>query len=514
MIRELLGALVALALLAAAAPGRTAIEHPDTNGMDPALAEQIDAARALVQESADRSAPERAEAWGELGMLYQATGFEQAGLSAYSRAVEIDPLDGRWPYLKGIMLGERGEAEAARRQFFAAIALNPALTGPGWTRIGRLFLDTGQAEPALRAFNRALEINDQAPAALAGIGEAHLALEHFDKARDFLEQALETEPRANRLHYPLAMAMRGLGDEQAMQEHLQRTGQIGITPDDPVAEYLAAHAAGSRIHILRGRKAWQAGDTAGAAEAFARAAQADPESVVAWTNLGTAQAELNRLEPARESLSKAIELDPAADRARLNLVSVLRRLGQPQRALAVIDKAPGDTESARWRLIESARVLFDLGDADTAADRLLLALDERRELDIWTEALTALIQAGRREEAFALATHEDLSDTSDPVLAAWVGELISTSETGSDNMELAERLTDRLYRRNREEPYAALHINTLLKRHGRCREALAWIADQAESDALPGPLARLMPQWSRELAESSDCRPASSNAGP
>lgn len=510
MIRRLSAAVLILALSNAASPAYADVEHPETAGMDPALAEQIEAARALVEESRDGDPSDLAAAWGELGMLYQATGFEQPGLGAYGQAAAIDPLDGRWPYLQGIILGERGETDAARSHFFDAIALNPALSGSGWTRIGRLFLDTGQAELALRAFGRALAIDDQAAAALAGMGEAHLALEQAQEAREFLERALEIEPRADRLHYPLAMALRALGDEQAMQAHLEMTGQVGITPDDPVAEYLASHAAGSRIHILRGRKAWNAGDTAGAAEAFARAARADPGSVVAWTNLGTAQAELDRLEPALESLSKAIELDPGAERARQNLVTVLRRLGRPQQALETIESAPGDVESSRWRLIESARIHFNLGNAGTAADRLLLALDDKRELDIWTEALTALVKAGRLEEAYALATHEDLSEASEPRLAAWVAELVDSAETESDELELATRLTERLYERSPDERIAALHINTLLKRHGRCREALAWIAAQTDRDDISETLTALLRQWSLQLADSPECEgPAS-----
>ncbi|WP_181918686.1 tetratricopeptide repeat protein [Wenzhouxiangella sediminis] len=505
MIRRRL--LIAAILVHSIAPTAQAaqIEHPDTAGMDPALAAQIESARALVEQSRDAGAATLAEAWGELGMLYQATGFENVSLAAYQRAAETDPFDGRWPYLKGIILGQRGETDDARRQFLESIALNPALAGPGWTRIGRLYLDAGRAEPGVRAFQRALEIDDGAPAALAGMGEARLALEQYEQAREFLESALEAEPRADRLHYPLAMALRGLGDPDGMQEHLSKAGQIGITPDDPVAEYLAAHAAGSRIHILRGRKAWSAGDVAGAADAFTRAVEADPASAVAWTNLGTAQAELGQLQSARKSLARALELEPGAERARENLVAVLRRNGQPQEALDTIDSAPGRTESVRWRLIESARIHFDLGDPDTAADQLLQALENERDLEIWSEALTALVEAERREEAYALATHEDLSDASDTVLAAWVDALVRAAEPESDDLSLAARLSERLYERNRAEQFAALHINTLLKRHARCREALAWISSQIARGDTAQALRAMLTQWSLELAGSPEC---------
>jgi tetratricopeptide (TPR) repeat protein len=494
-----------LGLMLGATAATADIAHPDTAGMDPALAEQIEAARELVETAAELEPDEQAEAWGELGMLYQATGYAKAGLSAYERAAELDPFDGRWPYLAGIVLGERGETDAARARLLAAIALNSALAEAGWARIGRLFLDAGRPEPARRAFDRALAIDEESAAALAGQGEALLALEEFALARDFLKRALDAEPRADRLHYPLAMALRGLGEASAMREHLAQAGQVGVTPDDPVAEYLAAHAAGSRVHILRGRKAWQAGDAAGAAQAFGQAAQADPGSAVAWTNLGTAQAELGRLDDARASLSTALELDPGAEQARQNLVSVLRRLDRPEQALEMIEDAPGELASSRWRLIESARLLFGLGQASAAADRLLEALDLARDLDLWTEALTALVRADRHEEARELATHEDLSAESDGRLAAWLGEMLRAAEAGSADLDLAARLSEHLYRRNREGRFAALRINTLLQRHGRCREALDWIDEELGRPDNSAALNALLERWARELAESADC---------
>lgn len=510
MIHRLLIAAAALLFTAAAEKG---FEHPETDGMDPALAEQIIEARELVDDSADQSPAEHAAAWGELGMLYQATNFADAALGAYARAMAIDPFDGRWPYLRGIELGERGRTDAARTAFLQALALDRGLAGPAWTRIGRLLLDAGEPDQALQAFERALAIDDGDAAALAGAGEAHLALERYAPARDHLQRALEAEPRANRLNYPLAMAWRGLGNEAAMQEHLERAGQVGVAPDDPVAEYLAAHAAGSRVHILQGRKAWRAGDIAGAAAAFERAVSADPDSAVGWTNLGTAQAALDRLEPARESLTRSIELDPASDRARQNLVTVLRRLGQPRQALAVIEEAPGPMNSSRWRLVESARIRFNLGDADNAADRMVEALELRRDIELWTEALTALVEADRHDEAFDLATHEDLSRDSDEALDRWLRQLVDSAARGAERLALAARLSEHLYERTRNESRAALHINTLLKRDENCRAALDWIEAQKSRADLPEALAALLPQWSQRLAETGECEGANSEAG-
>ncbi|NBB93356.1 MAG: tetratricopeptide repeat protein [Gammaproteobacteria bacterium] len=508
--RALLAGLLLMTALAAAAD----FEHPDTAGMDPALAAQIETAIELIDSAAAESPSEHAAAWGELAMLYQATGFAEPSAAALDRAMSLDPFDGRWPYLKAIAAADAGLGAEARSLFLRAIALNRRLALPGWTRIGRTFLDNGEPRQALRALERALDIDGDDAAALSGAGEAQLALEQYDAARQRLERALAIEPRANRLHYPLAMAWRGLGDEAAMRRHLGQAGQVGVSPDDPVREYIESHAAGSRIHMLRGRKAWNARDLGAAEAAFARAAEADPASAAAWTNLGTTRAELGRLEEARTSLERALELDPGAEIARENLVAVLRRLGRPQAALGLIEDAPGEIDAAPWRRVESARILFDLGRPGEAADRLLAALDEARDLDLWTEALTALVAADRLEEAWNLATDGELSSASDPVLAAWVGELARSAEPSSEAMALALRLTARLYDRNPEERYAALHVNVLLKRHGRCREALAWLAARAEDEDTSAGLAAFLEQWSMQLADSPECTGSASETNP
>lgn len=156
-------------------------------------------------------------------------------------------------------------------------------------------------------------------------------------------------------------------------------GAFGVWRDDP------AH---------RGAALADAGDWAGAADAFAEATRRDPASPAPWQQLALAEARLaatdpsTPLAPAIAALEHAVALDPNWPANALNL--------------GALDHAAGDDVSARlWmqRAVEAAplvplyhvnlgRLLEDMGDADAAsaayAEALTLA-PEQATAPFWRE---------------------------------------------------------------------------------------------------------------------------------
>ena len=47
-------------------------------------------------------------------------------------------------------------------------------------------------------------------------------------------------PEVTRLHYPLALAYRGLNDRAKAEEHLAKAGQVGLKPPDPLLDGVVA----------------------------------------------------------------------------------------------------------------------------------------------------------------------------------------------------------------------------------------------------------------------------------
>ena len=75
---------------------------------------------------------------------------------------------------------------------------------------------------------KALDLHPQSPAARAQMGELALARGEHQRAVELLASVLEQVPAANRLHYPLGMAYRGLGQREKAMEHLGKVGVVGF----------------------------------------------------------------------------------------------------------------------------------------------------------------------------------------------------------------------------------------------------------------------------------------------
>ena len=130
-------------------------------------------------------------------------------------------------------------------------------------------------------------------------------------------------PEANRLHHPLALAYRGLGDRAKAEQHLTQAGQVGLKPPDPWLDAVADLRVGERVAVMRGRVAAQAGRYADAAQEFRKALAAQPDSVEARVNLGSVLALSGDRTGAVEQLREALKRDPANVTAHFNLGSLL-----------------------------------------------------------------------------------------------------------------------------------------------------------------------------------------------
>lgn len=118
----------------------------------------------------------------------------------------------------------------------------------------------------------------------------------------------------------------------------------------------------------------EAGDLAGAAAAWARAAEADPSYSRPHSNLGRLHLAAGRLDEAGRAFERAVLLGPRNPVAHCNLGSALLRAGEPERAAAAYRRAtelsPGLVPA--WRGL--ARSLARSGSVDEARAALARAL--------------------------------------------------------------------------------------------------------------------------------------------
>jgi tetratricopeptide (TPR) repeat protein len=156
-------------------------------------------------------------------------------------------------------------------------------------------------------------------------------VEHFEKA-------LALAPEANRIHYALAMAYRGLRNSEKTNFHLAQQGTVGVRVADTLMDKIQSLVAGARVYLVRGKIALEAKRYQEAAAEFRKALEASPDSVPAHVNLGAALTQLNDPKGAAEQFQKALLIDPNNLNAHFNLAVLLMSDKKHQDAIIHLEK--------------------------------------------------------------------------------------------------------------------------------------------------------------------------------
>jgi tetratricopeptide (TPR) repeat protein len=506
------GAGLLLTLLLAA-PEAGPVRFPDLSGLESAVAGQLGEMQRLLAAQAAN-----AGSYSELGQAYLAYGFNDAAADCFQNASQLDPRNFRWPYLLGATEQAAGRLDEAAAAFDKALTLSPAPaeTAAGNFHLGEIRLLQGRLDDAEAALRKALVFPPTAAAAHSMLGQVALARRDFRAAAEHLEAALAAVPDASRLHVPLAMAYRGLGDRAKAEEHLAKAGTVGLRAPDPMLDGVASLRVGERVAVMRGRVAAQAGRYQDAAQEFRRALAVRPESVEARVDLGSVLALAGDRNGATEQLREALRLDPASFTAHFDLGSLLADGGAPEEARAHLEAAvagrPDDAEARRLL----AKVLRDGGQLPAALVQYRRAVelapgDETARLG---EAET-LVRLGRYANA-RLRLDEALGQMpGSGLLAHAQARLLAASPDKS--VRDGERALELALAVWQARP-AAFHAETValaLAELGRCDEAATWqrtAAGRARSES-PARLAEINGALAM-YEKGPPCRPGGSSPAP
>lgn len=235
---------------------------------------------------------------------------------------------------------KNAKVRALVRQADAIIKLAPDF-GPAHVEKGRLLLILGDADQALQALHRGVELSPQDPEAHSALGVALLALGKTAEALSSFERAVELDrASADRLtNLGTAYMLRGKVD-QAITAYERA---VRLSPNDPRARgdlgtaYLSANRAKEAMVELKRAVALDpratflsnlgyayqlGGDLKLAVATYRQALKADPKLGSAWINLGTALAKQGELAEAEKAFKAALKLDPTDPRAKANLAEL------------------------------------------------------------------------------------------------------------------------------------------------------------------------------------------------
>ncbi len=379
---------------------------PEVGSLHPAVQQQLGAAyRSLLAVARDPAAGRhaRSEAYGELGMLFMAADLLQHAEQSLDNAEVLAPEEFRWPYLLGHVRRRMGDLEASADHLERARELRPNhVAATVWlSRVYQELGEPGRAGPLVAGLRARLP---DAPALRFEAGRIALATEDYASAVEHLEAALDLDPDAGSIHYPLAMAYRRLGDPEAAEGHLRRWRADGpgneVQLPDPVMasltgvlqnpQYyrdLAFHAAGSEDWVL-------------AAAHFRTAADGAPDVAMLRLNLGTALERLGNAAGAENAFREALRLDPALYQAHNALGALFARAGRDGDAIERFQDAVfhNPNFAAGHVALGDALRRTDRSEASLVPYRRAIELDPGNAVARFGEAM-ALVRVRRYGEA-------------------------------------------------------------------------------------------------------------------
>jgi len=355
-----------------------AVPLPSPAGMHELVAEQIQERYAAVERERARTPRDTralAGAYGELGTVLLGARYFDAAEPALSNAAALDATDRRWPYYLGHLHRSVGHLRMSAEQFERALSLAPAdVATIVW--LADTYLAEGRTDPAQPLVERAVEADPQSAAARYQAGRLALARREYKEAVRQFELALAADPTAAAVHYPLAMAYRGLGDTARADRHLARRARDNamVSPVDPLMEQVARSVGGPLALEVRGVEALNRGDWPAAIEAFREGTTLAPRSGALHHRLGTALAMTGKLDEARRAFETAVTVSPRYARAHYSLGLLLEERGDHEAALAryqaAVQHAP-EYAQARLRLADVFRRLGRLDEALAEYERVM-----------------------------------------------------------------------------------------------------------------------------------------------
>jgi tetratricopeptide (TPR) repeat protein len=493
-------------------PNLVAVHWPDMTRLEGEVREQLTSMRsALIGTLKERTATDAAlsEMYGTTGEFYQAYSLNLTARECYLNAIRLSTQDFRWIYLLGKLDQQEDLPDDAIQRFLLARKLRPDYAAAP-VNLGNIYLQQNRLADANENFNAALALDSNNAGAIYGLGQVALSQHSYTKAVEYFERTLVLVSGANRIHYSLAMAYRGLGETDKATAQLAQQGTVGVRVSDSLFDGLQDLIKGEHIHLIRGKLALDSHRYAEATDEFRKAIAANEKSVPAHVNLGGALIQTGDEKGAAEQFEIALRLDPKNASAHYNLAFLLANAQQHETAIiqlqSILNSDPNDlgarfflaqellkSKRAQEALAEFSRVVeADPNNEDALIEQVKL-LQEAKQ---YQRALTSL-EKGHRQYPQKGRT------------AAMLAYLLAASpqydlRDGARALELAQLI----YKATGVIEHGAL-VAMALAEIGKCSEAAEWqrrMIAAAEQQGKTDLLNRLNGELKR-YEQAQPCRP-------
>ncbi len=360
----------------AAAPALVGVPLPEMSRAAATVQQQLRQQHAAMLLAIDRPgapAEARAAAYGDMGKLFIATEFYDAAERCFLNARLLAPADMRWPYYLGHVARFTNDQAKAARFFEEALTRRPDHV-PTLVWLAEMHLAQSAPDRARPLLLKAQALDPREAAVLYGLGRIALEAHDYAAAVRDLDGALALMPSATRVHYPLAIAYRGLGNLKQAEAHLQLRGEAALPPADALMGEVASLLTNAAAFETRGVQAMQGRDWPAAVAALRKAIELAPDSALTRLNLGTSLYLSGDADGALEQYRTAVRLSPSLARAHFGIGTVLETRHQDPEAIDAFSSAvriDPDYVEAHFSLANALRRAGRVGESLAHYDAVL-----------------------------------------------------------------------------------------------------------------------------------------------
>ena len=366
---------------------------------EPAVAE------ALVGALSDVVQQPRAETLGHMGMLSESLDCHDSAAEYFRRAAAKDGADFRWPYYLGCIHQVMGRNQLATESFARVLALSPSYAMTHG-RLGQLYLEADRLDEAEIHLRSYVDLKPEDSLGYIGLARVALARSNYPTALEYAQQGLQYSAGDFQVHYALARAYAGLGQNDLATGHFETCGKLPkglwFAMRDPLDQALHAsmatgHQLASAIDRLQGTQDWPR-----LISLVEQLLTRRPRDSSMMGNLASLYRKQKRFAEAHQVLDRAAVIDPQLLLIDLVRAEVLLAESRFEEAVAVADRAGTRDDQAYRAFNVQGRALLLLKRTAEAIEAMQRCVSLKPEHAGNTLVLAeALRSAGRREEAIS-----------------------------------------------------------------------------------------------------------------
>ncbi len=280
--------------------------------------EEVDQAAEKFIEKFKQRPQRAASGLMSLGGALTSTGNLSQAITAYRKAVQVDPYNKNARLNLGGYLAQTGNLKEGIEQYIKVMQIDPK-SAPAHYGLGLALQRAGQRDEAIKLYRRALDLDARSVIAYNLLGHA---LKDSGKRQEAIAQyrkAIEIDPKSADSHLNLGMALANPGNAtEAMNEYRKA---IEINPRLTVA------------YCNLGLALEHSGSFSEAITQYSKVVEIDPNAAIGYNLLGGVFKKSGKLEEAVKQFTKAVELDPKSAAFHHNLGMALANSGKGAEAM-------------------------------------------------------------------------------------------------------------------------------------------------------------------------------------